>query len=154
MENSLSDRVKNIFNTEENNTGYSGGKFNTAQENMIGGAVNAGAGIVSTGIGAAFQSSAIKDAQKENRDMFNQDRAANIAQSNVSNSLKKKAVSQEERSMKLQQKQQDYDLRINRWLNKIQQSVESQQNLVENSEQLFSLLNNENLRTAIMKSFG
>lgn len=147
------DKMNEIVSKETDPSGYSGGKLNTAQEDIAAGAIGAGAGAIATGIGAGFEAGATRRAQNEARTMYEQERASNIKQQNVSNGLKRRALSNEERSMRLAQKQQEFDLRINRFINKIQQAMENQQYVLENKDKMMSALSNENVRSAILKSF-
>lgn len=130
-------------------------RSNPAQSQMAADGISAGANILASSIQAGAQSSALNTARTEARQLADVSRNDDLRQQNIDNGLKKKVVEQEAKSFAIKKKQEDFNLRHNRWLDDFNKAMENQSKLADSANKLFGMAsNNEQIKDFLIKTYG
>jgi len=135
---------------QSNNSGNTDTSMNAAQSQMVGQGVGAAGAIVGSVVGGLMQNSENEKAENDSEQMYEMQRQRKLKQQSIDNSFKQKQIEQETGSMALKQAKENYDLRLNRWKQTLQNRQDFQNNINEHANKMADYMKNENVMKAFM----
>jgi hypothetical protein len=131
-----------------------GNAMTTPEQQMTYGAIQTGGNILATGIGAYMQSKENEKAIEESEQLAEQSRQDRLKQQKVDNSINQRLFEQEQKEFELQKNKEKFDLRYNRWINKINKAIESRNKITEVAKSFANILRGSELHDVLLKEFG
>lgn len=154
-EETLRDYEKDLFGSNEKTSGAMNQGLNSAQKEMIGAGIGGAAEVLSTGIGAGFQASELKSAQKEARELAEQKRSDENTQTNIDYGLRRRELDQEKQSLNLKKTIENFELSHKIWLQNLEKAIDFQEKKNEATKKIFGNMNrSEKIKNLILKAFG